>query len=99
MLYNKYLACCSESWKTFLTLTLLLTITLMLVVNCLPNTFFLVFMKYSAVLEYVTLKLWCDITNNAHKISGGLQFYASDTHASKTQKDMLSKCNAFKLEL
>lgn len=60
---------------------------------------FPVFMKYSAVLEYVTLKLWCDITNNAHKISGGLQFYASDTHASKTQKDMLSKCNAFKLEL
>lgn len=46
------------------------------------------------VLEYVTLKLWYDIANNAHTISGGLKFYAFNTHASKLEKDMISKCNA-----
>lgn len=50
------------------------------------------------VFKYAMYKPWCGITNITRKVSGALQSYASNTHASKQENDVLSNWDASKLE-
>lgn len=92
---NDILSWASESLQTFLKLAFCWHYTL---VSCKLSYKYILHCSVLMVFKYAMYKPWCGITNITRKVSGALQSYASNTHASKQENDVLSNWDASKLE-